>query len=989
MKSILDFITVFKDIETYKGPGPRTMANGGIIIPPEKPKLPQLKIFADRLRTYVKAGAIKKDYATQLLKDKMEELGVSDAELGTITGRRGEADGGRIGLKPGGIVEPGIEYYGKTVITPEIEKKIITIRKKKKIGAPAIAEELGISRAPVGKYLKKAKEERKIPHLEHKDITSYKKLKRYEKRPRIHNTIHSINPMDKAPKWAKYKIQFSSPVKGTLTNIPKNFQGIQFFRDMKGAKNALNTRLDLTPKLLAWNYEDMIGNVRAVDNPGNAATLEVWRNKKLELNKGIVDHINKNKSFTTKNLANKFNMKLDDMNKMLDNISRGIYKANVGEGGKYLEKFGSDTLRDVIKKIRSSDFKSKYERSIYSLVVDAYPPGSKQLLAAREELKNYFKMNDLLANKYPQLYNVLDHTVPYAFIKEIEAGKSPKNLIKVRPIPEMANQFKTLIDNRTIKLNRALKENPANKELLTQFRELNSIKKQIPLEFGKITAKGDIVSYGARAISGTSDLVKEMRTGNISFNKLIELGKNIENNPALKDLLTKSELNQLKNIGKVKPVADKELKNILSGWCNKSTQRVGKDEGGRIGFAGCPDSEKITNMKDAAAKLKQHDRYLRGLSKTTPFADNAAAKALASKMAKSGGLLMRAGRVVMGPLTLWGEPLFEAAFVAHDILGTGTPWKEAVAKSLWAKPAIAMGLLKPADQQYDEALWQVQNEGETLMMDPYHERVRTPIKRFIDNNNKIDKLNKLYKLKQTSYIMGPKAVSQDKRAAKMKKAGETYNNYLESLGGAEGVTKIKAQIENDREAYDTRVAALETERQGWNDPEYEPSYKHERLKEPTKEMQDLMYQKYGKEWAGPSVGIKGTLGEFKKKWIIDPEILESEKEVWNETKTELDKELKQFGDEYGYGWTPYGHGFGMQQMKPGIGDKKYNEELGYKQLLKYINTMASGGRAGYMGGGITGIRKPSAIAPTGGPQSQGLASTPEYDTYSKEYKWQI
>ena len=55
-------------------------------------------------------------------------------------------------------------------------------------------------------------------------------------------------------------------------------------------------------------------------------------------------------------------------------------------------------------------------------------------------------MNDLLANKYPQLYNVLDHTVPYAFIKEIEAGKSPKNLIKVRPIPEMANQFKRKLE---------------------------------------------------------------------------------------------------------------------------------------------------------------------------------------------------------------------------------------------------------------------------------------------------------------------------------------------------------------------------------------------------------------------------------------------------------------------------------------------------------------------------------------------------------------
>ena len=40
----------------------------------------------------------------------------------------------------------------------------------------------------------------------------------------------------------------------------------------------------------------------------------------------------------------------------------------------------------------------------------------------------------------------------------------------------------------------------------------------------------------------------------------------------------------------------------------------------------------------------------------------------------------------------------------------------------------------------------------------------------------------------------------------------------------------------------------------------------------------------------------------------------------------------------------------------------------------YIFEGASGGRAGYMGGGIAAIRKPGAIAPTGGPQSGGLPS---------------
>ena len=36
--------------------------------------------------------------------------------------------------------------------------------------------------------------------------------------------------------------------------------------------------------------------------------------------------------------------------------------------------------------------------------------------------------------------------------------------------------------------------------------------------------------------------------------------------------------------------------------------------------------------------------------------------------------------------------------------------------------------------------------------------------------------------------------------------------------------------------------------------------------------------------------------------------------------------------------------------------------------------LAGGGRAGYMGGGITGIRRPSALPPTGGPMHQGLRS---------------
>ena len=60
-------------------------------------------------------------------------------------------------------------------------------------------------------------------------------------------------------------------------------------------------------------------------------------------------------------------------------------------------------------------------------------------------------------------------------------------------------------------------------------------------------------------------------------------------------------------------------------------------------------------------------------------------------------------------------------------------------------------------------------------------------------------------------------------------------------------------------------------------------------------------------------------------------------------------------------------GFDIDQPVTGQAFQTLKEEQPYLGL-------AGGGRAGYMGGGITGIRKPSAIAPTGGPMSQGLRS---------------
>jgi len=382
--------------------------------------------------------------------------------------------------------------------------------------------------------------------------------------------------------------------------------------------------------------------------------------------------------------------------------------------------------------------------------------------------------------------------------------------------------------------------------------------------------------------------------------------------------------------------ATKQIKGVLAGWCNKGSQKV--KEGGRIGFAGCPDSEKITNVKNAAAKLK--DPMWR-------VNNPVAARELAKRIAQSGTALTKLGRFAFGPWTLWGEPLFEAAFVAHDMLGNGTPWKEAVAKSLWAIPAVKMGLLKPADQQYEEALYQVQGE---------EGRVRTGVKRFMDNSKKIDELNRLEKMVHTSHIAGKGPLGErtpEARTARVEAAQKRYKDYLESLGGVKGVRDIKNQIEKDREAYDTRVDALKIEREGMTKEKMfigdqkRMTIERAAEKKQEKAMADLMYQKHGKVKEGDD-------------WVVDPDL----KDKWFPEPVMKPEELKtllQIPTEES--WSPH-YPKTIHDMFP-----TPSSRYGWSQMGPIAE---AGGVSKMAGGGLANLTR--TVAPDSGPVSRGLRS---------------
>ena len=87
-------------------------------------------------------------------------------------------------------------------------------------------------------------------------------------------------------------------------------------------------------------------------------------------------------------------------------------------------------------------------------------------------------------------------------------------------------------------------------------------------------------------------------------------------------------------------------------------------------------------------------------------------------------------------------------------------------------------------------------------------------------------------------------------------------------------------------------------------------------------------------------------------------------------------------------FSPFTLGFGMQQIQPGIGDTKYNEEQAYNEIRDVINKRVdenvraqqlqniatAGGVANLAGGGIAKLAgdRSGAMLESMNPDSQGL-----------------
>ena len=175
----------------------------------------------------------------------------------------------------GMLVQPGFggvrQGYKKSVsksafrkpYAPEIEKRIIELANNDKLGAQAIADELGLNRSSVGKRITALKKEGKIKNIPVKEKAASIAMRGdlYGKSPgEKYLKIREIRDVDRKaidrstgkllfniPKNAKFKVNFGNTGArfADVTNIPKEFIGVQYFKTKAEAEKALAKRKKL------------------------------------------------------------------------------------------------------------------------------------------------------------------------------------------------------------------------------------------------------------------------------------------------------------------------------------------------------------------------------------------------------------------------------------------------------------------------------------------------------------------------------------------------------------------------------------------------------------------------------------------------------------------------------------------------------------------------------------------------------------------------
>ena len=470
------------------------------------------------------------------------------------------AEGGRIGFRYGSIPEALNQLIseGKTnfesisALKNEIEK----ITGKRPGGSFQIYKYPLLEKFTFEKFKtkKKYKPEEYVVK-DQKKLT--KQIKKLNKKYKLNNKGINVKQILTSTGRPALEIQANAQVYGQVgRQAPPSIDG---FNDIESELKKI-TKTDTFK-----NYDKSAAMKKGGEK---AAAKMISPNKKP-----VFDYVLKNPNSTVDQITKALDLKKGVVTKTLQDLYVDMYKRLGDEGAVYFKQFDSKDIVSVADSIKNMNVDLKDR--VKQLVTDAYK-GDKNLKPLLKKISDFYSLqSEIKKTSYGKFFaGNLDHTIPLTFIRQLDEGADPMNLIRVKPMPEYLNQraFKSQFD-RVLGQAYATK----NKKALEAIVNLQSY---LPKEFGGITPDGKIKDYGAKPFSLKTNLSQA------DFPEIYKRVFEFIENPKLQETFKQSKVSFKKLLSQKKQItaASDQFKKLVATLSKDPRCRLNRFKGGRVGL---------------------------------------------------------------------------------------------------------------------------------------------------------------------------------------------------------------------------------------------------------------------------------------------------------------------------------------------------------------------------------------------------------------------
>ena len=248
----------------------------------------------------------------------------------------------------------------------------------------------------------------------------------------------------------------------------------------------------------------------------------------------------------------------------LDSLKKKF--SNIDEGRSVYGNFDNEQIQVLKNKVRRvPGFNNLYEREITDLISNAYPGkgNAAKRKTALKKVAMFKKFNNEVSKKFG-LNQVLDHPLSYDFITKASQGVDPSELIRVRPLPDRVNTFKSFLESDLDEISKTLKKG-YNPKAFSKYEDMRSIATELGIPFPKMAKTGNIISTAAAKV-GDKPLIGDAKQSAKIQNNFRSFVQKVKDDPRMKRLgINLKELTDLAKLPKIDIAKyDKAVTNFIS-----------------------------------------------------------------------------------------------------------------------------------------------------------------------------------------------------------------------------------------------------------------------------------------------------------------------------------------------------------------------------------------------------------------------------------------